>query len=160
MQKEILELEKILEQEIDACSKLEQYIGHKKEYLIKGDIEGVMKVDCELEKYNCALEELEEKRLQLYPDKKTLSEIIETIEEKKKAQDIEKLKDKLNEVLKNTQKQNYHSAELIKHSLKIIESSITSIVNVLVPENSSYNSRGKVIKDESAQTISSIVHEA
>lgn len=160
MQKEILELEKILEQEIEACSKLEQYITDKKDYLVKGDIEGVMKVDRELERYNSAIERLEQKRLQLYPNKNTLSEIIEKIEEKNKARHIGNLRDKLNELLTNTQKQNNINAELIKHSLTIIESSISSIVNVLVPESSYYNSRGKVIKDENAGTISSVVHEA
>ncbi len=159
MQKEILELEKILEQEIDACSKLEQYIVDKKNFLVKGDIEGIMNTDNELEKYNSAIEKLEEKRLQLYPDKSSLKEIIDNIEEKNKAQHLEKLRVKLNDLLTNTQKQNNINAELIKHSLTIIESSIASIVNVLVPENSYYNSKGRVIKDESSSTISSVIHE-
>lgn len=159
MQKDIMELEKILEQEIEACSKLEKYITDKKDFLVKGDIDGVMKTDNELEKYNSAIEKLEEKRQQLYPDKSTLSEIIQTIEEKNRAKNIENLKDRLNEMLKKTQKQNDINAELIKHSLNIIESSISSIINVLVPENSIYNNKGKVNKDDGSGTISSVIHE-
>jgi len=160
MQKEILELEQILEQEIDACSKLEKYIADKKNYLIKGDIEGIMNADIELEKYNSAIEKLEEKRLQLFPDRPNLKEIIDTIEEKKKAQEMTNLRNKLTDLLTNTQKQNNVNAELIKHSLKIIEGSISSIVKVLVPENPSYNNKGSFIKDNNTETISSVIHEA
>ncbi len=159
MEKDILELEKILEQEIDACSKLEQYITDKKDFLIKGDIKEIMNVDLKLEKYNSAVEKLEEKRQQLYPNKTSLNEIIDSIKEKNKAQNIKNLKNKLNDMLVNTQKQNNINAELIKYSLKIVESSISSIVSVLVPENSSYNSKGKVIKEETGETISSIIRE-
>ncbi len=160
MQKEIMELEKILEQEIDACSKLEQYICDKKDYLIKGDIKGIIEVDSKLETYNSAIEKLEEKRQELYPDKSSLREIIAGVEEKSRADYLESLRKKLSELLVNSQKQNNINAELIKHSLTIIESSITSIVNALVPENSYYNSQGKTIKDESSQSISSVIHEA
>ena len=159
MRKEILELETLLEQEIDACSKLEGYINDKREYLVKGDIQGIMDVDIELNKYNQAVEKLEEKKKQLYPGKSSLTEIIENVEEKPNALRLNNLKDKLGNSLANIQKQNNINAELIKHSLKVIEGSINSIVNALVPENSFYNNKGRVIKDEGAETISSVIHE-
>lgn len=159
MEKDILELEKILEQEINACSKLEQYITDKKDFLVKGDIEGIMNVDLKLEKYNSAVEKLEEKRQQLYPAKTSLNEIIDSIKEKNKTYRLKNMKNKLNNMLVNAQKQNNINSELIKYSLKIVESSISSIVNVLVPENSSYNSKGKIMKEETGETISSIIHE-
>lgn len=159
MRKEILELETLLQQEIDACSKLEGYIDDKRQYLVKGDIESIMSVDVELEKYNSALEKLEEKKHQLYPEKSSLTEIIEGIQEKNQAARLNSLKNKLGGSLQNIQKQNNINAELIKHSLKVIEGSINSIVNVLVPESSSYNNRGKFIQEENAQTISSVIRE-
>ncbi len=159
MQKEILELEKILEQEIEACSQLEKYIVNKKNYLIKGDVDGMVNADLELEKYNSAVEKLEEKRKQLYPEGVSLTEIIENIPEKQQAQHMKNLKNKLNDLVINVKKENNASAELIKHSLNIVQSSISSIVNVLVPENSHYNNKGKVAKKETSQTMSSVTHE-
>ena len=160
MEKEILELEKILEQEISACSKLGKYITDKKDFLIQGNIEGLIKTDIELEKYNSAIEKLEEKRKQLYPDNSLLNQIIENIEEKSKTRHIKNLKDKLNSLLVNIQKQNNINADLIKHSLNIIENSISSITNILVPENFFYDSKGKVKNGENTEIISSIIHEA
>lgn len=160
MRNDILELEKILEQEINACSKLEQYITDKRDFLVKGDMQGIITADMEMEKYNAAIEKLEEKRKQIYPDNFTLSEIIERVEEKNKAAHITSLKDKLNELLGSIQKKNKINAELIKHSLKIIENSINSISSVLIPESVSYNYKGKVARDENSQVISSIIHEA
>lgn len=159
MQKQLLELETLLEQEIDACSKLEQYIDDKRICLVKGDLKGIASADVELEKYNSAVEKLEEKKKQLYPDKSSLTEIIESINEKPKALRLSNLRDKLGSSLTHIQKQNNINAELLMHSLKVIEGSIASFVNVLVPENSSYNHKGKFIKDEATETISSVIHE-
>lgn len=149
MRRELLELEEILEQEISACSKLEQYITDKREFLIAGDLEGLAKVDYELEKYNSVIEKLEEKKRQLYP-----------IEENQKNQKLNNLKKKLNELLLSIDKKNNISSELIKHSLNIIEFSISSITKALVPESISYNSKGRFSKAENAGTISSVIHEA
>jgi len=146
MKKDILELEKILEQEINACSQLEKYISEKKDFLIKGDIENLIKTDIELEKYNSAVKKLDEKRIELNMDENPL--------------EIKNLKQQLKEKLVNIEKQNNINDELIKHALKIIESSVLSITKVLVPESTSYNNRGEIIKEENTPTISSIIHEA
>ncbi|OGI01628.1 MAG: hypothetical protein A2Y25_05665 [Candidatus Melainabacteria bacterium GWF2_37_15] len=146
MRKEILELEQILEQEITACSELEKYITEKKNCLVKGDLEGLIKTDIELEKYNEAIIKLEEKRKEIYPDNPPLH--------------IKTLKEKLKKKLTKIENQNTINAELLKHALKVIEGSILSITKVLVPESSSYNSKGKINKDENIGIISSIVHEA
>ncbi len=146
MRNEILELEKILEQEIDACNNLEKYIIEKNDYLIKGDIEGLIKTDVELEKYNEAVKKLEQKRQEIYPDNPPAH--------------IEELKQDLKNKLISIEKKNLLNSELLKHALKIVASSITSITKVLVPESSSYNCKGKISREENTQTISSIVHEA
>ena len=145
MKKEIMELEKILEQEIEACSKLEKAIINKKGLLIKGDIEGLMKTDIELEIYNSAVEKLEQKRKFLETETPSLK--------------IKKLRKELKSSLNNIEKHNNITSELLKHSLRIVESSILSITNILVPESASYNNKGK-INGENTEIISSIIHEA
>jgi len=146
MRNEILELEKILEQEIDACNHLEKYIIEKNDCLIKGDIDGLIKTDVELEKYNEAIKKLEQKRQELCPDNPPAH--------------IESLKQDLKNKLINIEKTNLLNSELLKYALKIVESSITSITKALVPESTSYNSRGKMNRDENTGTISSVIHEA
>ena len=146
MRKKILELEQILEQEIDACSQLEKYIIEKKEYLVKGDIDGLIQADSQLEKYNEAVKKLEEKRQDLYPENPPL--------------EIIKLEKKLKEKLISIENYNNINAELLKHALKILESSFLSITKVLVPESASYNNRGQFAREENIQIISSVIHEA
>ncbi len=160
MNTEILELEKILNQEIEAYSKLEEYITDKKNCLIKGDIEKIKTIDTELEKYNFAVEKLEEKRNKIYPENLTLKEIIQRIENKEHAERISVLRIKIKNIALNIQKQHTINTELIKHSLKIIESSIISIANVLVPEGSAYNKKGALKTREKIMNLSSVEHEA
>jgi len=157
--KAIIELEEILNQEIEAYSKLEEYISGKKKYLINGDIEKVKVVDTELEKYNYIVEKLEVKRKQIYPDNSTLKEIIERIENKEQANKISTLRDKIKIILSNIQKQNTINMELLKHSLKIVENSIVTIANVLVPEGSAYNQQGLSKSKKRIFDLSSVEHE-
>jgi len=159
MSKEIIELEKILNQEIEAYSKLEEYIIGKKQHLIKGDMEKIIVVDKELEKYNQVVEKLEEKRKQIYPDNSTLKDIIERIENKEQANKISKLRDKIKNLLSNIQKQNIINIELLKHSLKIIENSIVLIANTLVPEGCAYNKKGAIKTEKRLSDLSSVEHE-
>ena len=49
---------------------------------------------------------------------------------------------------------------LIKHSLDVINGLLFGILNITNNENSSYNSEGKNLTDESQYTISSITEEA
>ena len=160
MNKEILELEEILNREIEAYAKLEEYIVGKKEYLINGDIEKVKTVDTELEKYNFVIEKLEHKRKQIYPENITLKEIIKKIENKEDADKISKLRDKIKNILPNIQKQNTINMELLKQSLKIVENSIVVIANVLVPEGSAYNRKGMSKITKNLSGLSSVEHEA
>ena len=157
--KSILELEKILNQEIEAYSKLEEYISGKKQHLINNDMEKIIVVDAELEKYNYIVEKLEEKRKQLYPDNSTLKEIIEKIENKDQAKKLFNLRNKMKSILSNIQKQNTINIELLKHSLKIVENSIVVIANALVPEGSAYNKKGATKAEKRLFDLSSVEHE-
>jgi hypothetical protein len=159
MNTEILELEKILNQEMEAYSKLEEYITDKKDCLVRGDIEKIKTIDTELEKYNYAVEKLEEKRKQIYPENLTLKEIIKGIENKEHAERITALRGKIKGILSNIQKQNTINMELLKYSLKIVENSIVTIANVLIPEGSAYNRKGISKKRENTLNLSSIEHE-
>ena len=158
--KSALALEEILNQEIEAYLKLEEYINGKKTCLINNDIEKLRVVDTELQKYNCVVERLEIKRKQIYPDNSTLREIIERIENKEQANKISNLKDKLKVILSNIQKQNVVNMELLKHSLKIIENSIVIIANAIVPEGSAYNRKGAIKAEKRLFNLSSVDHEA
>jgi len=160
MNNEILELEKLLNEEIEAYSKLEEYITDKKNCLISGDMTKVQSIDSELQKYNCAIEKLKEKRSEIYPENLTLKQIIDRIENKEHANKILSLRLKIKGIVTNIQKQNTISTELIKHSLKVIENSIISIANVLVPEGSAYNKNGTAQKRDNIPHLSSIEHEA
>lgn len=159
MNKEILELEQLLNQEIEAYSKLEEYISGKNTYLIKGDMEKVKTVDEELEKYNYIIGKLEEKRKQIYPANVTLKQIIAKIEDKEQADKLSKLREKIKNILSNVQKQSTVNTELLKHSMKIVENSITVIANALIPEGSAYNQKGIHKTSKQLYTMSSVDHE-
>lgn len=163
MKTEILELEKILNEEIEAYSTLEKYIIEKKDNLIQGNIEKLKYTDNELEKYSAIVEKLETKRAKVSSkfgnERMSLREIIDNIEDNRQAERISSTRDKLQNIAGNIQRHNNINAQLIAHSLKLIEHSVVSIANILVPESSAYNNSGK-IKCTQAETISSVVHEA
>jgi len=156
---DVLELEKILNQEIEAYSKLDEYITEKRCCLINGDINKVIEVDTELQKYNSAVEKLDKKRREIYPEDLTLKDIIEKIENKEQAKKISTLREKVKTLILKVQKQNFINNELIKHSLKIVESSIISIANVLIPESAAYNIKGAIKTNSRLSSISSVEHE-
>jgi hypothetical protein len=159
MSKEVQELEKILNQEIEAYQKLEEYINEKNNYLVKSDIEKVKEIDVELEKYNFAVKKLEQKRKDIYPDNLTLKEIIDRIEDKEQADNISNLRGQIKEIIPKVQKKNKINQELLKFSLKLVENSLTSIANVIAPEGAAYTRQGASKTRTSILSISSVDHE-
>lgn len=141
-----LELEQIFDQEIEVCLHLEKYMTDKREFLIKGDIDGLSKTDLKLEKYNAILEKLEKRRQEIYPTRSQ--------EPKIKAK-----RNKLKDLLLKIDQQNTINSELLKHALQIVEKSIQSITQILVPESGSYNNKGRVNQADSKEIISSIIHD-
>lgn len=164
MQSEILELEKILNEEIEAYSKIEEFIHDKKDSLIKCDVERLKNIDYNLQQHNCLVAKLETKRKnvtsKISNENLTLGEIISRIEDKNQARRIVTSREKIKEVVTNIKKQNNICNTLIQHGLKLVEFSINSIANALVPEGSSYNRRGKTNKYKSQMSVSSVIHEA
>jgi len=165
MRSEVIELEKILDREIEAYSKLEKYIIDKKESLINGDIEKLRDIDCEIEIITSITGDLESKRSEVssrFGDENlSLKEIIERIEEEDKVKNITNRRSKLKNLVDNIQRQNNINAKLIEHSLKLVEFSVNSIANALLPEMSAYNNQGKIQKSRvKTEIISSVIHEA
>lgn len=165
MKAEVTELEMVLNQQIEAYLKLEECIYQKKDSLINGDMERLKNIDMELERFTTVVEKLETERVKatskISSKNLSLKDIIELIQEKDQdqARRISQSRDKLKEIVGNIKKQNTVNAKLIEHSLNIIKFSVNSIVNMLIPETSSYNNFGRV-NGNSDKGISSIIHDA
>lgn len=166
MQPEILELEKLVNQEVEVYSQLEKYVLDKKECLIKRDLNRLKDVDCEIQKINMLVDKLEIKRANLNLNfgkrNMTLSEIINMIEkdDRKQAERFSAIREKLKYLATSIQRQNNINTQLIHHSLKLIEHSVKTIANVLIPESSAYNRYGKNKNIYRGQGISSVIHDA
>lgn len=160
---EIIELEKILNQEINAYSKLEGYIQEKKETIVNGDIKRLKNIDYEIEKFNsiiCNLEKDRQKATAIFGHENlSINDIIEQIEDNEQIEKLSGLKFKLKKIIENIQRQNKIINSLIEHSLKLIEYSVNAIVNVISPEIAFYNNNGKVKKSSNRMEISSVNHE-
>lgn len=156
---QIIELENILNQELEAYSKLEEYLGDKKKCLIKGEIEKIQAADEELEKYNLAVQKLEAKRKQIYPENLTLREIIDNIENREQAERITLLRTKIKSTAENAKKQNNISIELLRYSMKLAENSISTITNALIPQGAAYSRMGAVKPSKQLEELSSVNHE-
>lgn len=163
MKTEIIELESILNQEMEAYGKLEQYIIDKKESLVKGDIEKLMFIDAEIEKFSRTAGNLETKRIEVSykfsEENLSLKEIIERIEKEEETQNLTSLRLKLKKIVESIEKHNKINARLIENSLKIIEFSVNSIAKVFIPEISAYDNHGKARKISNTSGVSSVVHD-
>jgi seryl-tRNA synthetase len=159
----LLELEEMLNKEIEAYSRLEKYITDKKECLIKGDIEKLINIDYEIEKFNHETEKIKNERERIRAlfgqENLSLKDIVEKIEENDKTSKISSLRKKLKNIAENIYRKSSINAQLIEHSLRIIEQSVISIANALIPEASAYNNLGKANGSQNKTSISSITHE-
>jgi len=163
MQTNVLEIETVLNQEFNIISDLEKHMRDKKIFLIKNDIEGLRNVDIEIERLSTLITDLETKKSELLnkTDKKqSLSDYLNEINDKNKAKEIFLLKEKIKNKALDVQKQNNINAQLIQHSLKLVEQTVMIITNALMPESSAYNSMGKVKKNKTQAGMSSIIQEA
>lgn len=120
--------------------KLKSFLNQKKEAIIKKEIETLNKIDEEI------LVIVE------YLNKNDYKKLIENFETKEK--------EELKAISLEIKKLEEANQNLIKHSLDVINGLLFGILNITNNENSSYNSEGKNLTDESQYTISSITEEA
>ena len=120
--------------------KLKSFLNQKKEAIIKKEIETLNKIDEEI------LVIVE------YLNKNDYKKFIENFEAKEK--------EELKAISLEIKKLEETNQNLIKHSLDVINGLLFGILNITNNENSSYNSEGKNLTDESQYTISSITEEA
>ncbi len=120
--------------------KLKSFLNQKKEAIIKKEIETLNKIDEEI------LVIVE------YLNKNDYKKFIENFETKEK--------EELKAISLEIKKLEEANQNLIKHSLDVINGLLFGILNITNNENSSYNSEGKNLTDESQYTISSITEEA
>ena len=120
--------------------KLKSFLNQKKEAIIKKEIETLNKIDEEI------LVIVE------YLNKNDYKKFIENFEAKEK--------EELKAISLEIKKLEEANQNLIKHSLDVINGLLFGILNITNNENSSYNSEGKNLTDESQYTISSITEEA
>ena len=120
--------------------KLKSFLNQKKEAIIKKEIETLNKIDEEI------LVIVE------YLNKNDYKKFIENFEAKEK--------EELKAISLEIKKLEEANQNLIKHSLDVINGLLFGILNITNNENSSYNSKGKNLTDESQYTISSITEEA
>ena len=120
--------------------KLKSFLNQKKEAIIKKEIETLNKIDEEI------LVIVE------YLNKNDYKKFIENFETKEK--------EELKAISLEIKKLEEANQNLIKHSLDVINGLLFGILNITNNENSSYNSKGKNLTDESQYTISSITEEA
>lgn len=120
--------------------KLKSFLNQKKEAIIKKEVETLNKIDEEI------LVIVE------YLNKNDYKKLIENFETKEK--------EELKAISLEIKKLEEANQNLIKHSLDVINGLLFGILNITNNENSSYNSEGKNLTDESQYTISSITEEA
>ncbi|MEI7474575.1 MAG: flagellar protein FlgN [bacterium] len=165
MQEVIKDLEKILNAQISVYSDMENHISQKKEILVKNDIESLKTVDIEIERLAKTIQSLEAKRVQVLSTQphmlnQPLSKVAELTSSPKEKQIILSLKDKLIDVMLRVKKANDLNAELIAHSIKLVQHTALLIGNALNPEGSAYNRNGKGYKSNSSNnSISSVIRD-
>lgn len=162
----IIELEKLLDSEINTYEEIENNLKEKREFLVKGDMEGLKKADERILEYNTRMEDIIKDRLEL--NKKlgseglTLSSIIKRTTDRSAAKRIEDRKNKINSIAKNIEVHNLAITELIKHALKLVEGSIGGLAQALNPQKSelaTYSNVGRTGGNNSDSQLSSIVKE-
>ncbi len=160
------ELEQILDKEIKTYKEIDECIIDKKNILMKNDAESLLKVDQKLLSYSQKMTDLEKERINFYstmtPRQSSLSAIIESAMnlDRNKANKIQEKRNKIVSLAKNIEKNENTNKELVKHSLKMIESTVSMIAKALNPKMDSYGNTGKAYGRAITPGLSSIVKEA
>lgn len=141
------ELKEILNEEIAFYTQVEEKMGLKKAYVIQGNVEELVRIDQEMIALTQKTTELEKKRIavmiRMGREKQTLKEFIDCLD----VQDIRPFREarqRLSRVVESVKDLNQQNQNLLKLSLRWIESSVETIARLLAPEGAAYTARGDI----------------
>jgi len=163
---ELKELENLLKSEIETYSNVEKCVMDKKNALIKGDIDSLSQIDQLMTEYIFQMEKHAVKRAEINKkfgkERMSLNEIVKKAasQDKVLAERIESYKNIIESKINNIKTIENTNKELLRHGLKLVESTIKIIASVLNPNTSAYNNRGKANENVLRGRSSSIVKEA
>jgi flagellar biosynthesis/type III secretory pathway chaperone len=137
-----------LSEQLGHYEKMEKLTDHKRELIVKGDVESLSELDKQIETVACHVLELEQKRVTLlerFATKDSRFSDFLMVLEPELAKPLNELREKLMAVMANIKKMNEVNVYLINNSIKWIEHSVNTISNILSPECSAYNARGRAL---------------
>lgn len=162
----VIELNNILDEEINFCEKFEELLLHKKELLIHSRATSLKEFDEKIYEAQKRLQQISENRLNITKkfgnENMKLSEIINSLEDKKIAQELEVKRKKIQISAQKITLINKIINSLIEHSLKMIDGSILAIANAISATQTKgdyYNGYG-IKERQEGMTISAIVEDA
>ncbi len=162
----ILELNKVLDEEIKFCEKFEELLLQKKELLIHSKANKLREFDDRIYEAQKKLRELNENRIKItqkFGNERTkLSDIIKELEDQNTAKELDIKRKKIQIFAQKITIINKVINALIEHSLKMIDGSILSIANAMAQAQSKddyYNIHGEKHRHEGS-TLSAIIEDA
>ena len=162
----IIELNRILDEEIQFCEKFESLLLQKKELLIHAKAKQLKEFDDKIYEAQKRLQELNENRINITKQfgnaKMNLSDIINELSDKNAAKELETKRKKIQIFAQKISIINKVINSLIEHSLKMIDGSIFAIANAMSQSQSKgdyYNGHGEK-QQQQGVTLSAIIEEA
>lgn len=162
----VLELNKILDEEIDFCEKFENLLSQKKEILVHSKVDKLKDFDEKIYDAQKRLQELNLSRINISKEfgdgNVNLSDIIKTIDDKKLANELETKRKKIQVFAQKIAIMNKVINSLIEHSLKMIDGSILAIASAIKTSQTKgdyYNKLG-VKEEQHLRTLSAIIEDA
>jgi len=162
----VLELNKILDEEIEFCEQFEDLLQQKKTVLIHSQASRLKDFDEKIYNAHKKLQELNQKRIKLTQkfggEKVKLSDIIGSIENQAEAKKLEEKRKKLQVFAQKISIINKVINSLIEHSLKMIDGSITTIAQAMAKSQTKgdYYDKHGVTAKQHENICSAIIEEA
>ncbi len=142
-QVEIEDFKTVLDTEIAVYSKMERCLEHKKQIIIQGDLDALVKMDTEIENLHEQAQSLEKERLAIMVkmgrEGETLKEFIASLETGENSHILEQTRSRLIQSVEGIKKLSHTNQDLLTQSISFIEQSINVIASILAPDGPSYN---------------------
>lgn len=137
------DFKRVLNQEIEVHTDIEQLLAHKKETIVQGDLDTLAKLDTTLEKLTQRIRELEQERLALMVrmgnEGETLREFIDSLATGEDARLLAQAREKLVQATTEIKHLSQTNRDLLTQSIRFIEQSVDFIASILAPEGASYS---------------------